>query len=155
MSEQSDFSCTDLPPPKDIIYSVPPIHLYPLNYDNDNTLSRGKGIPLKGRKLDWKGYRSPPIHPYRFFSISISQWSAQGSWLQAGHDDEEESPGRVPAFGAAIPELRDVNSFTQSNTFKLNFTPRKKCELRQFWHFDWTKRISLGEQMLIFSVKLG
>ena len=52
MSEQSDFSCTDLPPPKDIIYSVPPIHLYPLNYDNDNTLSRGKGIPQKGRKLE-------------------------------------------------------------------------------------------------------
>ena len=37
------------------------------------------------------------------------------------------------------PELRNVNSFTQSKNLELNFTPRKTRKLQQFWDLSETK----------------
>ena len=55
----------------------------------------------------------------------------------ATNDASEEAP--QPTID--IPELQNVNSFTQSKTFKPNFTPQKARKSRQFWH---TEEINAG-----------
>ena len=103
MSEQSDFSCTDLPPPKDIIYSVPPIHLYPLNYDND---SRGKGrveVNVSLRKGESLKSSHPSLQILQYFHqpVECPGVLAPGGSRRGGGG----APGRVPAFAAPPDSL--------------------------------------------------
>ena len=47
---------------------------------------------------------------------------------------------QVLIFTMGRPELENVKSFTRTNINKPNFTPRKACKSRHFWHFKPTKQ---------------
>ena len=48
------------------------------------------------------------------------------------YDEEDQGPFPHPA-------LQNVNSFTGRKIFRVNFTPRKARNARQYWHLNWRK----------------